>query len=501
MIHKKRFNKNLRNCCKTDICNKIILLKVLLLFFLFLWQTPVIAQVSVTIGSGDSLKISEDMRIFVSGNWTNNGIFTAGNSTVYFDGIGTQTISHASAETFNKIEVDKSAGDLQLNCGTSVTNELTLTSGKITSYSAYPIIITSSGTVNGGSDNSFVDGPMVHTFASSSSSDKTFPIGKEDSYRPITLTITHDASTETQYTAEVFNQASATRNLPEGIDNVSSVRYWNVAKGSGANVLAASITLNYDTDDGVSDASYLRVLKDDGAGNWNDLGGTGTAAGSGSITSTTNFTLFSDFTLGNAVGGDNPLPILLASISVKFEQGRVILEWETASEFENAGFEIYRSFEEGGNYSLISSFLHNPELVGQGNTSSTTHYSLSDEDVNEGDTLWYKLADISNNGVKTFHNAISISIPIMVKEFRLSQNYPNPFNPTTTIEFDLPHPQFVTLNIYNVIGEKVATLVSEKLTEGKYKYEWNTPKYASGVYMYRLQAGEYIETKKMVLMR
>jgi uncharacterized protein YjbI with pentapeptide repeats len=65
--------------------------------------------------------------------------------------------------------------------------------------------------VNGGSENSFGDGPMVQTFASSSSSGKVFPIGKEDSYRPITLTITHEASTETQYTAEVFNQAPTTR--------------------------------------------------------------------------------------------------------------------------------------------------------------------------------------------------------------------------------------------------------------------------------------------------
>ncbi len=85
--------------------------------------------------------------------------------------------------------------------------------------------------------------------------------------------------------------------------------------------------------------------------------------------------------------------------------------------------------------------------------------------------------------------------------FQLSQNYPNPFNPTTTIEFALPHSGFVTLKIYNILGEEVATLVSEKLTAGKYKYEWDAGGLASGVYLYRIQAGDYVEAMKMLLLR
>ena len=87
------------------------------------------------------------------------------------------------------------------------------------------------------------------------------------------------------------------------------------------------------------------------------------------------------------------------------------------------------------------------------------------------------------------------------KEFSLEQNYPNPYNPSTTIEFALPTPGFVTLSIFNTLGEQVATLVSENLTAGSYKYEWDASELTSGIYLYKLQAGEFVETKKMILLK
>lgn len=87
------------------------------------------------------------------------------------------------------------------------------------------------------------------------------------------------------------------------------------------------------------------------------------------------------------------------------------------------------------------------------------------------------------------------------KKFSLSQNYPNPFNPSTTIEFYLPKTSAVILKIFNILGEEVATLVSDRLSAGIYAYEWNASKLASGVYLYRLEAGGFFKTRKMVLMR
>ena len=88
-----------------------------------------------------------------------------------------------------------------------------------------------------------------------------------------------------------------------------------------------------------------------------------------------------------------------------------------------------------------------------------------------------------------------------LQSFKLLQNYPNPFNPSTTIQFDLPKNSEVTLNIFNILGEEVATLISGRLSAGSYSYEWDASGLASGIYLYRLQAGKYVETRKMVLMR
>jgi hypothetical protein len=94
------------------------------------------------------------------------------------------------------------------------------------------------------------------------------------------------------------------------------------------------------------------------------------------------------------------------------------------------------------------------------------------------------------------------------KKMNLSQNYPNPFNPNTTIEFSLPKTNEVTLKIYNILGEDIATLVSDRLTAGIYTFDWDASNMAGGVYLYRLfvesltgEAGEFVETRKMILMR
>ena len=90
------------------------------------------------------------------------------------------------------------------------------------------------------------------------------------------------------------------------------------------------------------------------------------------------------------------------------------------------------------------------------------------------------------------------SIPV---QFALTQNYPNPFNPSTTIEFALPHAGFLTLMVYNLLGEEVATLIAGDHAAGTSRATWNASGHPSGVYFYRLTAGKYVQTKKAVLMK
>jgi hypothetical protein len=95
----------------------------------------------------------------------------------------------------------------------------------------------------------------------------------------------------------------------------------------------------------------------------------------------------------------------------------------------------------------------------------------------------------------------SSSTPVILDEYILYPAYPNPFNPATTIEFAIPNSEFVTLKVYNILGEEVATLVSERLAAGSYKYQWDANSLASGVYFYRIETAEFAKSRKMILLR
>jgi hypothetical protein len=111
-----------------------------------------------------------------------------------------------------------------------------------------------------------------------------------------------------------------------------------------------------------------------------------------------------------------------------------------------------------------------------------------------GNTWLLKFADIITN-------VQDQSAGSLVHLINLQQNYPNPFNPTTTIEFNLPKTSNVLLKIFNILGEEVSTLVSNRLSAGSHTYEWDASNLSGGVYIYRLEAGDYKETKKMILMK
>jgi YVTN family beta-propeller protein len=115
--------------------------------------------------------------------------------------------------------------------------------------------------------------------------------------------------------------------------------------------------------------------------------------------------------------------------------------------------------------------------------------------VTEEHKSWISVIDPTATGI------ISNPVVQVPESFVLQQNYPNPFNPTTVIKFYLPKANRVTLKIFNILGEEVATLFSASLPSGSHKYEWNASGMASGVYLCVMQAGKFMETRKMVLMR
>ena len=114
-----------------------------------------------------------------------------------------------------------------------------------------------------------------------------------------------------------------------------------------------------------------------------------------------------------------------------------------------------------------------------------------------------------NNCYRDPGKAFSIKLPtdvndyssILPKNFILSQNYPNPFNPTTTINYSAPKSGFVSIKVYDVLGREVATLINENKPAGNYSIQFNSGNLVSEVYFYRMQAGDFIQTKKLILLK
>jgi len=136
-------------------------------------------------------------------------------------------------------------------------------------------------------------------------------------------------------------------------------------------------------------------------------------------------------------------------------------------------------------------------LLFQGMAGDKSTNNLADYALTVGDAVFTNNAGETST-VSRVEEIVEAEIPI---RFELEQNYPNPFNPNTTIEFALRQSAFTTLTVYNVVGEEIAILVNEKLGPGSYKTSFNAPGLASGVYFYRLQAGEFVETKTLILVK
>ncbi|MBN1350143.1 Ig-like domain-containing protein [candidate division KSB1 bacterium] len=173
------------------------------------------------------------------------------------------------------------------------------------------------------------------------------------------------------------------------------------------------------------------------------------------------------------------------------------LVWQTSMEFDNMGFNVYRSNSKEGEYRRI-----NPEPI---STNEDGEYQYKDLNVTSGKTYYYKLEDIDVSGHRTLHEAISVKMA-QPTEFVLNQNYPNPFNPMTRLTYQLPVRADVRLVIYNIMGQTICELVNEQQPAGYYAVHWdgkdkNGMDAASGVYFYRIIAGNFTQTKRMVLLK
>ena len=198
------------------------------------------------------------------------------------------------------------------------------------------------------------------------------------------------------------------------------------------------------------------------------------------------------------------IPVELVSFNAKLDGKSISLNWSTVTETNNQGFEIQRK-QVFSNQSAVG----NQEwevlgfVNGNGTTTEPQTYSFVDENLSTGN-FHYRLKQIDFDGTFEYSNTIEVEIGSPNK-FTLSQNYPNPFNPSTTIKYAISSRQFVSLKVFDVLGKEVATLVNEEKSAGNYEVEFNVVSSnknpASGIYFYQLKAGDFVETKKMLLIK
>jgi len=207
------------------------------------------------------------------------------------------------------------------------------------------------------------------------------------------------------------------------------------------------------------------------------------------------------------VGADDQnnaaLPVELTTFTAIVKGSTVELRWNTATEVNNYGFEIERTVH--SLQSSVGSQLQNKWkkigfVNGSGNSSSPKQYSFIDNPGLAG-AYNYRLKQIDNDGKFKYSSIVEINAGSIPTRFELAQNYPNPFNPSTTISYSIPTNSFVMLKVLNILGQEVATVVNENMVAGKYTATFNSGNLASGVYLYRIEAGSFHAVKKMLLIR
>ena len=192
------------------------------------------------------------------------------------------------------------------------------------------------------------------------------------------------------------------------------------------------------------------------------------------------------------------VPVELVSFNALLKDDKVELNWITASELNNQGFEIERS-KVKSQKSIESKWQTIGFVDGFGTTAEVRSYSFTDDKVSSG-KYSYRLKQIDFDGTYTYSDEVDVDVH-GVTEYSLEQNYPNPFNPVTTIKFSLPEKSNVSLTVYNLLGESIKELFAGELEAGYHKINFDASELPSGVYMYTLKAGSFNSSNKMILLK
>lgn len=407
----------------------------------------------------------------------------AGNETQNFQKPGSYTLTNIP-----KLKINNPY-NVNLNIpGINITDALMLEDGKLICDSINYLTLSDTTEILGGNSNSFISGAI--SVVTKSVQWKIIPFGKNDNYRK--LAIIPNSFSETSWLVKYYDIAQQYGDsIGAGINSISTSEYFIVDRVSGS--APAQIGVPWGPNSGVIDPATTRAAKWNGQF-WENSGGVAYSgnADSGFVISEL-LNSFSPFVVASI--DEQPLPVELQSFSSMAIKNDVILDWSTSQEINNSGFDVERKLMTDTVWQKISF------IQGAGNSNEIKNYKYEDKNLNSG-RYSYRLKQIDYNGNFNYFDLsseIEVGIP---KEFRLSQNYPNPFNPSTKIDFEIPKDAKVNLQIFDMTGRLVASLVNnENYRSGYYTVHFNAGSLSSGTYFFRLSANEFVQTKKMQLIK
>ena len=216
--------------------------------------------------------------------------------------------------------------------------------------------------------------------------------------------------------------------------------------------------------------------------NWQSAQGSGIGGG---LEANLSFALF---------GNSGVIPVELISFTAAAVNDKVTLNWSTATEVNNNGFQVERNSGSG--------FVTVGFVNGKGTTTEVQNYSFTDAGIAAG-SYTYRLKQVDFDGSFEYSSEVEVDV-LGVREYALNQNFPNPFNPSTMISFSLAVDAKVNLKVFDILGQEVMTIVNNNLSAGAHEYTFDASNFNSGVYFYRVEATgvdgqNFTSVKKMIL--
>ncbi len=287
-------------------------------------------------------------------------------------------------------------------------------------------------------------------------------------------------------------------------NSVATEHYWTISQTGLTGNFTCEVYLDLNGLTGITNPDKLVILKRANSSTaWTPLNALRIG---NTLYSNASVSSFSEFAIGYN-SADQSLPVELVSFNAARLESGIQLQWQTASELENVGFILERSLSEDDGFTEIASYRSDDALRGQGNSSRSHNYNYIDHAVVPGTEYFYRLSDISIDGMRAYHGVVKATDINIISNFVLWPTYPNPFNPSTHIRIEMPGSgNRVVINVYNALGELIRTIHNGTLSAGIHNFSWNGKNsrgaaQASGVYILRAQNGVQIQTQKMLLVR